>query len=349
MASNRSSTASHLASLIGNSSGIAAIRNEIETIVDSKASVLVTGPSGSGKDVVAQLLHQRSRRAARPFIALNCAAVAPDLLESEMFGHEAGAFTGATRARPGRFEAAHGGTLFLDEVGDMAQAMQAKLLRVLETRIVERVGGMLPIPVDVRLVAATSVDLSAAIERGAFRSDLLYRLDVIRIEMPALADRAEDIPLLVQHFLGQTPDAVSFDAGAMALLMAQPWPGNVRELKNVIDRTQAHCAGTVVTAERLALLLRPAGSGSLSCAGSGRLPRPTIGPPAGVFTIPAPSLRDLSEGGIDLKRILNELEAAYITEALAASGGAVAATAKLLGLQRTTLIEKMRRLQIGTA
>jgi DNA-binding NtrC family response regulator len=150
MVSNRSSIAPQLASLVGNSNAIAAIRNEIETIADSSASVLITGPSGSGKDVVAQLLHQRSRRATRPFIALNCAAVAPDLLESEMFGHEAGAFTGATRARPGRFEAAHGGTLFLDEVGDMAAAMQAKLLRVLETRVVERVGGMLPIPVDVR-------------------------------------------------------------------------------------------------------------------------------------------------------------------------------------------------------
>jgi DNA-binding NtrC family response regulator len=341
MVSNRSSIASQLASLVGNSNAISAIRNEIETIADSAASVLITGPSGSGKDVVAQLLHQRSRRAARSFIALNCAAVAPDLLESEMFGHEAGAFTGATRARPGRFEAAHGGTLFLDEVGDMSAAMQAKLLRVLETRIVERVGGMLPIPVDVRLVAATSVDLAAAIDRGVFRSDLLYRLDVIRIEMPPLADRAEDIPLLVQHFCANSASSIAFDAGAMALLMAQPWPGNVRELKNVIDRTQAHCAGTTVTAERLSPLLRP--------AGSGRTPRDTAAPPAGVFTVPAPSLRDLSEGGVDLKRILNDLEAAYIAEALSASGGAVAASAKLLGLQRTTLIEKMRRLQIGTA
>jgi DNA-binding NtrC family response regulator len=339
MHANRSSIAPQLASLVGNSNAISAIRQEIETIADSAASVLITGPSGSGKDVVAQLLHQRSRRAARPFIALNCAAVAPDLLESEMFGHEAGAFTGATRARPGRFEAAHGGTLFLDEVGDMAAAMQAKLLRVLETRIVERVGGMLPIPVDVRLVAATSVDLSAAIDRGAFRPDLLYRLDVIRIEMPPLADRAEDIPQLVNHFC--TDGSISFDAGAMALLMAQPWPGNVRELKNVIDRTQAHCAGTIVTADRLSGLLRP--------TGSGRPPRPATSPPAGVFTIPAPSLRDLSEGGVDLKRILTDLEAAYIAEALSASGGGIAASAKLLGLQRTTLIEKMRRLQIGTA
>jgi DNA-binding NtrC family response regulator len=184
--------------------------------------------------------------------------------------------------------------------------------------------------------------MSAAIDRGVFRSDLLYRLDVIRIEMPPLADRAEDIPLLVQHFCAANGGNLAFDPGAMALLMAQPWPGNVRELKNVVDRTQAHCAGTIVTADRLSVLLRP--------AGSGRSPRPAAAsPPAGVFTIPAPSLRDLSEGGVDLKRILNDLEAAYIAEALSASGGGIAASAKLLGLQRTTLIEKMRRLQIGTA
>ena len=321
-----------LADLVGQTAVIATIRAEIEKIADSAASVLVTGPSGSGKDVVAQLLHQRSRRAARPFIALNCAAVAPDLLESEMFGHEAGAFTGAIKARPGRFEAAHGGTLFLDEVGDMATAMQAKLLRALETRIVERVGGMLPIAVDVRLVAATSVDLFAAIDRGNFRSDLLYRLDVIRIEMPALADRIADLPLLIRHFvarLGGTP--VRFTTAALAVLMEQPWPGNVRELKNFVERAQAHFPGETIGAELLPKLLRPAATPA---------PRP-------VASRPNPAVA-LGEGCIDLKRILADLEHAYITEALTASGGAVAATAKRLGLQRTTLIEKMRRLQIGT-
>lgn len=324
-----------LASLIGNSPGIAAIRAEIEKIADSTASVLITGPSGSGKDVVAQLLHQRSRRATRPFVALNCAAVAPDLLESEMFGHEAGAFTGAVRARPGRFEAAHGGTLFLDEVGDMALAMQAKLLRALETRVVERVGGMLPIHVDVRFCAATSVDLAAAIEHGAFRPDLFYRLDVVRIEMPALADRPEDVPLLVRHFCAGLPGTpVDFDPSALALLMEQAWPGNVRELKNVVDRAQAHFAGRSITAADLAGLLRPTDR------------RPQRAAPPKQAT---PNRPELGQDGIDLKRVLLDLECAYITQALTASGGAVAASAKLLGLQRTTLIEKMRRLQIGTA
>ncbi|WP_426165087.1 sigma-54 interaction domain-containing protein [Sandarakinorhabdus sp. DWP1-3-1] len=322
--------ADHLARLVGTSKPIADIRDEIEKLADSAASVLVTGPSGSGKDVVAQLLHQRGRRAARPYVALNCAAVAPDLLESEMFGHEAGAFTGAVKARPGRFEAAHGGTLFLDEVGDMATAMQAKLLRALETRVVERVGGMLPIAVDVRVIAATSVDLFAAIDRGDFRCDLLYRLDVIRIEMPALADRPEDVPLLIRHFAAALPgQPVRFTAAAEDLLMQQAWPGNVRELKNFVERAQAHFPGEIIGAELLPRLLRG------------------FTPPAPRSATPTPE--PIPDAGIDLKRILTDLEAAYITEALTASGGAVAATAKLLGLQRTTLIEKMRRLHIGTA
>ncbi len=318
-----------LAQLVGNSPAIAGIRAEIEKLADSSASVLITGPSGSGKDVVAQLLHQRGRRAARSFVALNCAAVAPDLLESEMFGHEAGAFTGAIRARPGRFEAAHGGTLFLDEVGDMATAMQAKLLCALETRVVERVGGMLPIAFDARVIAATSVDLFAAIDRGDFRCDLLYRLDVIRIEMPSLADRPEDVPLLVRHFAARLPGPpVQFTAAAQDVLMRQPWPGNVRELKNFVERAQAHFPGETIGAETLPRLLRS-----------------TPAPPPR----PAPAPEPITDAGIDLKRILSDLEIAYITEALTASGGAVAATAKLLGLQRTTLIEKMRRLQINIA
>jgi DNA-binding NtrC family response regulator len=333
--------AATLAALIGSHPAIVAIRNEVEKLADSKASVLITGPTGSGKDVVAQLLHQRSCRAARSFVALNCAAIAPDLLESEMFGHEAGAFTGAIRARPGRFEAAHGGTLFLDEIGDMPLAMQAKLLRALETRVVERVGSMLPIAVDVRLVAATSVDLVAALDRGNFRSDLLYRVDVIRIVMPALADHASDIPLLVARFTAQLAGPpVAFDTGSIDLLMRQPWHGNVRELKNFVERAQAHFPGVTVGAEVVAQLLARANGGA---------------PLAGRRVTPSPAHLEapaLVAGNIDLKSILSALEQAYIVAALQASGGTIAATAKRLGLQRTTLIEKMRRLQIaahGTA
>ncbi|OYU15083.1 MAG: sigma-54-dependent Fis family transcriptional regulator [Alphaproteobacteria bacterium PA4] len=332
-----------LANMVGISKAIVTIRGEIEKIADSSASVLITGPSGSGKDVAAQLLHQRSRRAAAPCIALNCAAVAPDLLESEMFGHEAGAFTGAIKARAGRFEAANGGTLFLDEVGDMPLAMQAKLLRALETRVVERVGGMLPIAVNVRLVAATSVDVFAAIDRGAFRSDLLYRLDVIRLEMPALADRVEDIPLLVQHFSRQIDGPpVRFNTAALAQLMEQPWPGNVRELKNLVERAQAHFPGQSLCRDDVHRLLRLDDNGATLPA---RQP---------LRTAPSPPLPAIDPGAsvaagrsVDLKTILSQLEQAYIEAALKASGGAITASARLLGLQRTTLIEKMRRLHIG--
>ncbi len=353
--------ATQLACLVGQSASITGIREEIEHIADSSASVLITGPSGSGKDVVAQLLHQCSCRAAQPFVALNCAAVARDLLESEMFGHEAGAFTGAVKARAGRFEAAHRGTLFLDEVGDMASEMQAKLLRTLETRIVERVGGMLPVAVDVRLIAATSVDLFAAIDRGRFRADLMYRLDVVRIEMPALAERIEDLPLLIEHFAARLSGApVSFDARALTALMGLAWPGNVRELKNLVERAQAHFPGEVLGPDKLPRLLRHGAMDSSPMSHSpmsnsprnnspvSKSPMANTATPAGRAAAAFPAI-NIGNGGIDLKRLLNELEEAYIIEALNASGGAVAATAKLLGLQRTTLIEKMRRLQISAA
>jgi DNA-binding NtrC family response regulator len=324
--------------LVGISPAIAAIRSEIDKIADADASVLITGPSGSGKDVVARLLHQKSRRAVRPFVALNCAAVPAELLESELFGHELGAFTGAVKARAGRFEAAHGGTLFLDEVGDMPAAMQAKLLRTLETRVIERVGGMLPISVDVRVVAATSVDLTAAIAAGRFRADLLYRLDVIHIAMPPLNERPEDVPCLVQHFLSAAARPARFTPAALEALAGLPWPGNVRELKNFVERACIHHGGDTIGREALGQLLRGATSPP-------QLPpaRPNeIAPP----TRPAaPSL--LGPDGVDLKQLLADLEQAYIREALALSGGTIARCARLLGLQRTTLIEKMRRLQIA--
>jgi len=329
-----------LAALVGISPAIAAIRSEIDKIADADASVLITGPSGSGKDVVARLLHQKSRRAARPFVALNCAAVPADLLESEMFGHEQGAFTGAIKARVGRFEAAHGGTLFLDEVGDMPAAMQAKLLRTLETRVIERVGGMLPIAVDVRVVAATSVDLTAAIAAGRFRADLLYRLDVIHIAMPPLNERPEDVPCLVQHFLSAAARPAHFTPAALEALAGLPWPGNVRELRNFVERACIHHGGDIIGREALGQLLRGATS-------SPQLPpaRPNeIVLPARPAT---PSL--LGPDGVDLKQLLADLEQAYIREALALSGGTIARCARLLGLQRTTLIEKMRRLHIAVA
>lgn len=340
-----------LAALVGNSPAIAAIRSEIEKVADADASVLITGPSGSGKDVVARLLHQKSCRAARPFVAINCAAVPADLLESELFGHELGAFTGAVKARAGRFEAAHGGTLFLDEVGDMPAAMQAKLLRTLETRVIERVGGMLPIAVDVRVVAATSVDLTAAIAQGRFRADLLYRLDVIHIAMPPLKQRPEDIPALVQHFLGTAAHPARFTPAALEALAGLDWPGNVRELKNFVERACIHHGGDTIGREALGQLLRGATSPPEELPPERpQLARPNeIAPPPGLCVHGLPPTSLLGPDGVDLKRLLTDLEQAYIREALALSGGTIARCARLLGLQRTTLIEKMRRLQIAVA
>ncbi len=321
-----------LAELIGESRAICAVRSLIDRLAASTASVLVTGPSGTGKEVVAQLLHQRSLRAAHPFVALNCAAIPRELLESEIFGHDAGAFTGATRTRRGRFEAADRGTLFLDEIGDMPADMQVKLLRILETRIVERVGGSAGVPVDVRLVAATNVDLGGAIAIGSFREDLFYRLNVVQIELPPLAERPSDIPLLLEHFAGIAASGdrrVRFAAATVAWLSLQAWRGNVRELRNFVDRATALHPGEVID-QRLAAELLHVDRQPIDRWLTARPVAPVA----------------IGDAPIDLKALLDEVEQSYIEQALDRSDGMVAASARLLGLRRTTLIEKMRRLNI---
>ncbi len=217
------------------------------------ASVLITGETGTGKEVVATLIHRRSARATRPFVSVNCAAFPETLLESELFGHEKGAFTGAERRREGRFELADGGTLFLDEIAEMSPGAQAKLLRVLQERQFTRLGGTRAITTDVRIVAATNRNLEEAVERKTFREDLYYRLNVVRLEVPPLRERREEIPLLVEHFLGdlrrrhgRAPSG--FAPAAMDLLYRYPWPGNVRELKNVVERCAVLCPRDVVEA-----------------------------------------------------------------------------------------------------
>ena len=339
MATIRRSATGELAILIGISPAIAHVRSRVDRVASSAATILVTGPSGSGKDVVARLLHQRGNRAAAPFIAVNCGAVPAELIESEIFGHEAGAFTGAVKARCGRFEAADGGTLFLDEAGDMPLAMQVKLLRVLETRVVERIGGMLGVPVDVRLVAATNLDLAAAIDAGRFREDLFYRLAVVEIRMPGLDERREDIPLLVEHFAG---GRVTFSVAALRRLGDLPWRGNVRELRNLVDRAAALHSGETLDAPTVAALIDA--------------PRGIPWPPTlerRVRNLPArapvpPLTADPAEP-IDLKRLLDEVEQSYIERALSDAAGGIAESARRLGLRRTTLVEKMRRLNIVRA
>jgi len=331
------------AELIGESESIRDIRRLIDQIASTDSTVLVTGPSGSGKEVVAQRLHQRSPRAAKPFVAVNCAAIPRDLLESEIFGHEAGAFTGAARARRGRFEMADGGTLFLDEIGDMPVDMQVKLLRVLETRIVERVGSMIGIPVDVRVVAATNIDLDAAISAGRFREDLFYRLNVVEARLPTLAERREDIALLLEHFAKAAGvHRVHFSASAITYLSSLPWRGNVRELRNLVDRATALHAGKVID-QPLAVQLarsarRPVEAWIATTAEA------AVRPERLTSTRFTPVIPD--DGVVDLKKLMDDYEQSFIEHALDRTAGAVAESARMLGLRRTTLVEKMRRFNI---
>lgn len=329
----RRAGANELAQMIGTSDVMRDVRERIDRVASSAATVLLTGPSGSGKDVVARLLHQRGTRAAAPFIAVNCGAVPAELIESEIFGHEAGAFTGAAKARCGRFEAADTGTLFLDEVGDMPAAMQVKLLRVLETRVVERVGGMLGVAVDVRLVAATNLDLHQAIAAGRFREDLFYRLAVVEIRMPPLSERPGDIPLLIEHFAA---GHVTFTPAALVRLSEMPWRGNVRELRNLVERAVALHGTETLDANAAEALTKG--------------PRGTPWPPAIERRARnLPQRPAAGAGGIDLKRLLDEVEQGYIEQALSDAAGGIAESARRLGLRRTTLIEKMRRLNIVRA
>jgi sigma-54 dependent transcriptional regulator, flagellar regulatory protein len=316
--------------LLGNSTVMATIRALVRRVAPGTTSVLITGPSGSGKERVARAIHTASDRSSGPFVAINCGAIPRDLLESELFGHEKGSFTGAHAQRQGRFEEAHKGTLFLDEIGDMPPDMQVKLLRVLEERRIERVGGRGSITVDVRIISATHRDLSIAIEDQRFREDLYYRLAVFPIHLPGLAARPEDLPLLIHHFLRSIADSkttVRFSAQAITALATHAWPGNVRELRNFVERAAIlHPGETLGPADVDALLLRP----------------------KAVIATPAPpptpvQETDIAPAGIDLRAILHDLEGRYIGQALDRTGGVVADAARLLGLQRTTLIEKMRR------
>jgi len=239
-------------SILGNSPLMQRIFKTVSQVASSRASVLITGESGTGKELIASALHQRSPRREGPFVKLHCAALAESVLESELFGHERGSFTGASGRREGRFSQANRGTLFLDEIGDISPVVQVKLLRFLQEREFERVGGNDTIQVDVRVIAATNRNLAEEVKIGRFREDLYYRLNVINIELPPLRDRREDIPLLTSHFLRKfskenAKDIEGFEDGALAALTRHQWPGNVRELENVIERAVVLCAGPRIT------------------------------------------------------------------------------------------------------
>lgn len=357
----------------GQSEGVRRLRRMIEQVAPFDTTVLILGESGTGKEVAARAIHSASSRAKGPFVALNCGAVPAELLESELFGHEKGAFTGALAARKGRFEMAEGGTLLLDEIGDMPLPMQVKLLRVLQERNFERVGGTQTLKCNVRVVAATHRNLEDQIARGGFREDLYYRLNVFPIEMPALRERIADLPALVQAIsLRLAEDGrgeVKLGADAMAALAAYAWPGNVRELHNLIERLAVLHPNATVTAADLPQRYRAAWEANgapPAPATSTPVPAPDRGesPPvaalsadrgmseaeelaaerAALFGAPAaPALDELPDDGLDLKDHIAAIEEKLLRQALDRAEGVVAHAATLLNLRRTTLVEKLRK------
>lgn len=345
--------------IVGASQPIAALRALVAQVAPSLASVLLTGPSGSGKEVAARAIHGASPRAKAPFVAVNCGAIPRDLLESVLFGHEKGSFTGAHAQHIGKFEEADGGTLFLDEIGDMPADMQVKLLRVLEDKAVQRIGGKGQIEIDVRIVAATHRDIDAAIDAGTFREDLFYRLAVFPIDLPSLAERAADLPLLIDHFLKSAPEGARphFSETAFARLAEHGWPGNVRELRNFVERATILFAGRTLGADEAgALLLRRGRVGAAERAAlwqaTEALAAPVVDTPIAEIVPIRPEVdvaaaAELTrERPVALKDMLADIEQRYIEEALNASGGVIADAARMLSLQRTTLIEKMRKYEV---
>jgi sigma-54 specific flagellar transcriptional regulator A len=304
------------------------VRDLVAQVASSEASVLVVGETGTGKELVARSIHDLSERAAGPFVPVNCGAIPAELLESELFGHEKGAFTGAIATRQGRFEMAAGGTLFLDEIGDMPLDMQVKLLRVLQERTFERVGSTTMLKADVRIIAATHQNLEMLVEEQKFRMDLFYRLDVFPIRTPPLRDRTADIGPLIDHQLRQLPesDGLTLTEGAKKRLEQCAWPGNVRELMNLVERLTILHPGQEIDVQQLPEKYRFGAETDVSGSGG--------------------DLSGLPVEGVDLKDHIARLEIQLIQEALDREKGVVAKAAALLGLQRTTLVEKMKKLGI---
>ena len=334
-------------SLTGNSPQLKEVQALIRHVAMTDANVLLLGESGTGKEVVARAIHHLSLRTDQPFVAVNCGAIPPELLESELFGHEKGAFTGAISTRKGRFELAEGGTLFLDEIGDMPLPMQVKLLRVLQERCFERVGGAKTMQSNVRLIAATHQDLEKKIGEGKFRMDLFYRLNVFPIELPPLRDRAGDIPLLIREFATRMElehrSPIVFDESAISALRNHPLPGNVRELENLVERLAILFPGETITNQKLPLRYQSetiVHAASTATTSSTLSWQPTPSAPE-----PAAPIVDLQDG-MDLKEYLTSLEKSIIEKALEQSDWIVAKAAKSLSLQRTTLVEKIKKLDI---
>ena len=367
---------------IGASTSAEALRTLIARVASSTATALITGESGTGKELVARALHDQSDRSQANFVPINCAAIPTGLVESELFGHRKGSFTGAMTDRIGRFELANGGTIFLDEIGDLSLDMQVKLLRVLQERSVDPVGGTKSVPVDVRVVAATHRDLEQEIVAGRFREDLYYRLNVLPLNTPALRQRSQDVPVLLAHFAahfaqkGQTP--ISFAADFLGALQDYAWPGNVRELSNLVDRFSTLFSGQQLKMNTVPPSLLPKGlqliqAERLAASTSDNTDLPVVAGAVSIenhsanadvmnpFANPAPDqpldahnevehiimlaqgLPSLPPEGLSLKDRLADIERDLIVQALQRTDGNVSQTARLLNLQRTTLIEKLNK------
>ena len=336
--------------IIGDSQGIRDVFGVIEKAAISDSTVMIFGESGTGKELIARALHQNSKRVSKPFIAVNCGAIPHELLESELFGYEKGAFTGASHTRIGRLELADKGTVFLDEIGDMPAALQVKLLRVLAEQEIDRLGGNKPIKVNIRFITATHRNLEESIKEGKFREDLYYRLNIIPIAIPPLRDRKSDIPLLVQHFLkkcnatqGQQAKVISDET--IHMLTNYSWPGNIRELGNFIERMVVLSVGNNITPKDLPeKVLGEVPQESLPPI---EKPRPELSPTEMLQN----GLRQsffigLPEGGINLKNAVEEFERGLITEALDRTNWVKNKAAGLLELNRTTLVEKIKKMDL---
>ncbi len=331
--------------VVGHSAALRDLIDKVRLVAPAKATILLEGESGTGKELIAQAVHQASPRARAPFVAVHCAALSENLLESELFGHERGAFTGATERRIGRFESADGGTLFLDEIGEITASTQVKLLRFLETRTIERVGGGRPVQLDVRLVAATNRDLERMVGEGKFREDLFFRLNVVRLVMPPLRERPDDIPLLLAHYLKHFAKENSapppqLEAGALRTLCAYRWPGNIRELRNFCENAVVMHRGGRLTEYDLepryrGVAVAPAaygGPGAALAAGGGAAALPAVGVASPALALPASSGASLS---------VEENERRLLREALLKARGNRTKAAELMGISRRTLHRKL--------
>ena len=315
----------NFSNIIGNSSAMQSVFSMMKKVIPVDSTVLITGSSGTGKELVARTIHYNGHRKHKPFVTVDCAALPETLLESELFGHEKGAFTSANKEKKGMFEVAHGGTVFLDEIGETTPAFQMKLLRVLQEGQIKRVGGLEPIQIDVRLIAATNKDLAKMVKESKFREDLFYRLNVITLELPGLRNRTDDIPLLLTHFLKKFNEKIkkqikSFSQEGTALLKKYAWPGNVRELENIVERAVILCDKETIFPEHLPESLT--GSDESDVYGD--------------YSIP--------DDGISLDKMIQDIERKMIKKALSKSGGVKNRAANLLKMNRTTLIAKMKKL-----